>query len=62
MDFKKTQGPMILLDTTYQRLSLALKIDTDFQKRIKIFKANGNKKKKRKKPGAAMFILDKIEL
>ena len=53
---------MILLDTTYQRLSLALKIDTDFQKRIKIFKANGNKKKKRKKPGAAMFILDKIEL
>ena len=54
---------MILLDTTYQRLTLALKIDTDFQKRIKIFKANGNqKKKKRKKPGAAMFILDKIEL
>ena len=55
---------MILLDTT-QRLTIALKMDIDFQKRIKIFKANGNqkkKKKKRKKPGVAIFILDKIEL
>lgn len=45
MDLKKTQGPMILLETTYSRLTWALKLDTGFQKRIKIFKANGNQKK-----------------